>query len=99
MCWCRPEIRTPQCNRPGCHPPAKPKHPTFYDTVTSSPQWKAWEAEQTRRQEWWSKNPETRGVGPLLYDMAEVMECGWISAEHFQAFLDFTIYNKTMRKL
>ena len=21
MCWCRPEIRTPQCNRPGCHPP------------------------------------------------------------------------------
>lgn len=23
MCWCRPEIRTPQCDRPGCHPPAK----------------------------------------------------------------------------
>lgn len=23
MCWCRPEIRTPQCDRPGCHPPTK----------------------------------------------------------------------------
>jgi hypothetical protein len=21
MCWCRPEIRTPKCDRPLCHPP------------------------------------------------------------------------------
>ena len=21
MCWCRPEIRTPFCGRPECHPP------------------------------------------------------------------------------
>lgn len=21
MCWCRPEIRTPFCGRPACHPP------------------------------------------------------------------------------
>jgi hypothetical protein len=21
MCWCRPEIRTPNCGRPECHPP------------------------------------------------------------------------------
>ena len=25
MCWCRPEIRTPDCGRPECHPPGKPK--------------------------------------------------------------------------
>lgn len=92
MCWCRPEIRTPQCNRPGCHPPAKPKNPTFYDTVTSSPQWKAWEVEQTKRISEFNKAKIARTC--LLegtYDMAEVMECGWISQEHFQAFLEFTI--------
>ena len=21
MCWCTPEIRTPWCGKPGCHPP------------------------------------------------------------------------------
>lgn len=21
MCWCRPEVRTPNCGRPGCKPP------------------------------------------------------------------------------
>lgn len=21
MCWCTPEIRTPFCGKPGCHPP------------------------------------------------------------------------------
>lgn len=21
MCWCTPTIRTPVCNKPGCHPP------------------------------------------------------------------------------
>lgn len=91
MCWCRPEIRTPQCNRPGCHPPAKPKHPTFYDTVTSSPQWKAWESEQMRRSFIRSNAGGTPHIIPRVYDMAEVMECGWISQEHFQAFLEFTI--------
>jgi len=23
MCWCRPEIRTPNCDRVECHPPGK----------------------------------------------------------------------------
>lgn len=23
MCWCRPEIRTPFCGRPECHPPGR----------------------------------------------------------------------------
>lgn len=22
MCWCNPSIRTPQCKKVGCHPPA-----------------------------------------------------------------------------
>lgn len=25
MCWCRPEIRTPNCGRIGCYPPDKSK--------------------------------------------------------------------------
>lgn len=86
--WCGP-LRSEK--------PSKPRNPTFYDTVTHSPQWKAWEAEQERRAAWWNKAGETRGIGPLLYDMAEVMECGWISQEHFQAFLAFTI-EETRRK-
>lgn len=37
MCWCRPEIRTPECDRPNCHPPGKPKAmpPTTPDEVTA----------------------------------------------------------------
>lgn len=23
MCWCRPEIRTPNCGSPACHPPTE----------------------------------------------------------------------------
>ena len=23
MCWCRPEVRTPCCGRPECHPPGE----------------------------------------------------------------------------
>lgn len=23
MCWCTPELRTPNCGKPNCHPPGK----------------------------------------------------------------------------
>lgn len=68
-----------------------PKNPTFYDTVTTSPEWKAWQDEQARRAFVLSNRGGTPHHVPPVYDMAEVMECGWISKEHFQAFMDFTI--------
>lgn len=24
MCWCTPELRTPDCGKPDCHPPGRP---------------------------------------------------------------------------
>jgi len=58
---------------------------TFYYTVITSPQWKAWQKEQNRRMQTRRKN--FKGV----YDMPEVMECGLISQEHFQEFLKFVV--------
>lgn len=51
-------------------------HSSFWKTITESPQW-----------EEWSKSQDIN----TKYDMAEVEECGWISQEHFQAFLKFVI--------
>ena len=60
--------------------------PNFYQTVTESRQWKAWEEEQRiRLHGLCKKNKLDNGV----YDMSEVMECGWISQKHFQDFLKF----------
>ena len=58
----------PPCS--GC----KEGHPSFWKTVTESPQWKLWQKEQM-------KNPSR--------DMAEVEGLGCISPEHFQEFLKF----------
>lgn len=49
-------------------------HPSFWKSVTESPQWKLWSANANKE---------------MLYDIAEVEECGWISAAHFQDFLEF----------
>lgn len=96
MCRCRPEVRTPCCGSPACHDfgrsgecafcsphpkPAKATNPNFYTTVTQSPQWKAWQKHQA--------DLEHHG-STWRYDMAEVMECGWISDRHFQDFLLFS---------
>lgn len=60
---------------------------TFYKTITSSPQWKAWEEEQKQRLHNHVVNNSKKYTG--CYDMPEVMECGIISQEHFQDFLKF----------
>ena len=63
--------------------------PTFYETITSSPQWKAWEIEQARRlHKVVIKRPK---IAKGVYDMPEVMECGWLGAEHFQDFIKFCV--------
>ena len=49
--------------------------PTFYTTVVRSPQWEAWYDHQVKAMEW---------------DVAESQETGWISPEHFQAFMRFS---------
>ena len=61
------------------------EHPTFYRTVIESPQWKLWEQEQAKRLRFINAGGPIRGI----YDMPEVVECGWISQEHFQEFLKF----------
>lgn len=62
------------CN--GC----KAGHPSFWKTVTESPQWKLWQKEQRRE---------------MTRDMSEVEECGRISPEHFQEFLNFLFIFKS----
>jgi len=63
----------------------KKRNPTFYQTVIESLQWKLWEREQARR---FNEGPSGK-TWEKVYDMAECMECGWISQNHFQDFLDF----------
>jgi len=65
------------------------KPPTFYRTVIESPQWKAWEIEQAKRLHSILINADEGGPIKGIYDMPEVVECGWISQEHFQDFLKF----------
>lgn len=68
------------------------KHPTFYGTVTSSPQWKAWYDEQMRRFGESRLNEKTRMVeGEPMFDIDETIGIGAISQEHFQEFLRFVI--------
>lgn len=50
------------------------EHPTFYDTIVGSPEWK----------EWRELNNETHN-----FDVAESEECGLLSHEHFAAFLEW----------
>lgn len=52
-------------------------NPTFYRTVVDSPEWQAW-----------VKLNETTP----RFDVYESMECGWLSVEHFAAFLSFVRY-------
>ena len=64
---------------------------TFYKTITESPQWKAWQEEQHRR--FLGQQEEVLPKRVKVYDMSEVMECGWISPEHFQEFIKFVKEN------
>jgi hypothetical protein len=52
----------------------KTQNPTFYDTIIVSPEWQAWVRENE--------------IEPR-FDVHESMECGWLSKEHFAAFLKF----------
>jgi hypothetical protein len=54
------------------------KNFNYYDTVTSSPQFQAW----VRYNE---------SLDIPLFDTPESIETGWLSQNHFQAFLDFVI--------
>lgn len=64
------------------------KFQSFWETVTKSPQWKAWELEVYRRFREFSRDGEFL---EQVYDVDECRECGWISDEHFQEFMKFTI--------
>jgi len=57
------------------------ENPTFYDTIIRSKQWQKWEKEQERRKE----DDNWKGV----FDYDESRECGLLSSEHFESFMDF----------
>ena len=67
-------------------------HNSFWKSTVTSPQWAAWQKEQSRRFHLLNKH-QSCNVG--VYDMPEVEECGWISPEHFQEFLSFVEKNNT----
>lgn len=81
----------PRCKRPyeehscywspcaGC----RDGHSSFWRTVTVSPQWEAWVAENSKR--------FNHADGPTddCYDVDESTELGYISSAHFQSFLAF----------
>lgn len=53
----------------------KNKYPTFYETIVKSPQWQNWQYVAVN----------------FGFDAAESTECGWLSPEHFQAFLKWVV--------
>ena len=52
------------------------KNPTYYDIVVHSPQFQAWIQYQ-----------ESKDIPD--FDIAESVECDWLSQRHFQAFLKY----------
>lgn len=52
------------------------QHPTYYQTVVHSPQFQLW-----------VKYNES--LDQPMFDTPESLECGWLSQNHFQAFLEF----------
>ena len=50
------------------------KNPTFYQTVVASPEWQVWVEKNEREPK---------------FDVNESMETGWLSPEHFAAFLEW----------
>lgn len=61
-------------------------HSSFWKIVLESPQWELWEKEQMKRFKLFVKEKK---VKDSIYDMPEVMDCGWISQKHFQDFIKF----------
>lgn len=55
-------------------------HPSFWKTVVES---KAWDA-------WYEYQCSLPASHPERFDIDECQECGYISPEHFKAFLAFT---------
>lgn len=53
--------------------PEYPEYPTYYGTVVSSTQWQAW-----------GKVAHEKG-----FDWYESVETGWLSPQHFEAFLNW----------
>lgn len=56
-------------------------HPTFWETVITSPQWIKWEKEVSKRM-----NKKTHDG---VWDVDESRETNVISQEHFQDFIKF----------
>ena len=49
---------------------------SFHHTIVESDEWKSWMAYH-------------QSLGKPLFDFAETVECGWISPQHWKAFVNF----------
>lgn len=58
---------------------------TFWKTVVESDQWEEWEKEVRKRLTKLNNDEEHDTV----WDVDECRECGWISQDHFQDFIEF----------
>ena len=58
-------------------------HNSFWKTIVESKEWKEWE-----------KVAYENG-----FDWSESTECGWLSPQHFQAFLDWTTEERFKKEL
>ena len=63
-------------------------HSSFWKTVVTSPQWKAWCKEVSRRMHEHTVKGHEKYTG--CWDVDECACCGWISQEHFQDFMKFS---------
>ncbi len=58
MCWCDPEVRTPCCGKPGCHPPGHPE-------ITSMDGFKQEDEPKLPSEEWETiRNPSSDRESP-----------------------------------
>lgn len=72
---------------------------SFFRTITNSSQWKDWEDHQALLRIN-LKSIDRRLIkvaAGAVYDMAEVLECGWISQAHFQDFMRFSAIEYMLR--
>lgn len=75
---------------------------TFYQTVTSSPQWRAWRNQVHNNMldamQAHADGDEKAYDKADIWDMDECEECGLISPAHFQSFLKFVIEHYSQKE-
>jgi len=69
----------------GCKNP----HPSFWKTITQSKIWEKWYKEQMKRMENCKCFDSVDRCTCTIFDIDESQECGNLSENHWEAFMDF----------